>query len=509
MTEQAGRSVTFQLSTSNVDDLVNVEESEEHVFTQRLNPSVQVPYYAKPQVALWSLSFANTIANIDKKVFDNDKVLFAYRSNFFADPRAAGYREEYNTLPLTIPQGNYNLSDLEFQLAKEIKKDKSAWDALNAMAKAMRVYFDPDMTKETIADAARKTVEISGVADPDIPAQWSSLGINQTPPLTFTELQGIASQAAIVASSGTPPAIIAGVIPAVHPELRPLEPNHNNAVTGSGPSAVYKPIDMTSTTKRYVKPITFRYNPQSNRLEVICLGSEIRQGSTLFTKTFGFNSTQLASSDTEHGDFARGNIEYFDDKSLIWDPLAGPALPDSTHFEGAWVTVGQQDHQPAADRYDGIMLPAKLLTFKRAEDPITGADAAAIDNARSLSFHLPGLASGSYDRDGNESGAQVASIPIRAAPGSTENWEVSTPLFMPCRVAGSEVTAIQWYVTNETGQRVSLLGGHMEATVVLKWGPPAGDAPPPSSLAARTDLERIIQPWANAMGNQPNTMSKS
>ena len=80
---------------------------------------------------------------------------------------------------------------------------------------------------------------------------------------------------------------------------------------------------------------------------------------------------------------------------------------------------------------------------------------------------------------------------------------------MPCRVAGSEVTAIQWYVTNETGQRVSLLGGHMEATVVLKWGPPAGDAPPPSSLAARTDLERIIQPWANAMGNQPNTMSKS
>lgn len=498
MTEQAGRSVTFQLSTSNVDDLVNVDESEEHVFTQRLNPTVQVPYYAKPQVALWSLSFANTIANIDNKVFNNDQVLFAYRSNFFATGDA-----EWGTLTLTIPQGNYNLSDLEFQIAKEIKKDKPAWDALNAMAQAMRVYFDPDMTKDPIEDTARRTVQISGVADPDIPAQWSSLGINNTPPLTFTELQGLASQA----DNGD------GVLPAVHPELKPLEPNELNAVEGTDADAVYKPIDMTSAAKRYIKPVTFRYNPQLNRLEVICLGSEIRQGSTLFTETFGFDNTQLAMTLAMNlrNDFGKLNDEYKDVKSLIWDPTAGTALPGtpSVGNTGKWITVGGDTHLPVADRWTGIMVPAQLLTFKRGEDPITGANAAAIDNARSLSFHLPGLASGSYDRDGNESGAQVASIPIRAAPGETENWEVSTPLFMPCRVAGSEVTAIQWYVTNETGKRVSLLGGHMEATVVLKWGPPAGDAPPPSSMAARTDLERIVQPWANAMGNQPNAMAKS
>jgi len=378
---------------------------------------------------------------------------------------------------------------------------------LNTMAHSMHVYFDADVLKTPVDDATRKTVQISGLADPDIPAQWSSLAINQTPPLTFTELQGIAGQAAI---------IDAGAISAVHPELAPLEPTHNNTLA-AGASAVYRPVDMASATKRYVKPITFRYNPQANRLEVICLGSEIRKGSTLFTKTFGFNDTQLsqftaASEDSigdEHGDFVRLNDEYEDVKSLVWDPAAGALLPDSIYHEGKWVDKTGQGHLPAADRYDGVMLPAQLLTFKRGEDAITGENAAAIDNARSLSFHLPGLASGSYDRDGNESGAQVASIPIRAAPGSTENWEVSTPLFMPCRVAGSEVAAIQWYVTNETGQRVNMLGGHMEATVVLKWGAPAGDAPPPSSLAARTDLERIIQPWANAMANQPNAMSKS
>ena len=36
--------------------------------------SAVLEYYAKPQVALWSLSFANTIANIDAKVYTNDKV---------------------------------------------------------------------------------------------------------------------------------------------------------------------------------------------------------------------------------------------------------------------------------------------------------------------------------------------------------------------------------------------------------------------------------------------------
>eukprot|EP01048_Picozoa_sp_COSAG05_P011612 COSAG05_NODE_1105_length_5872_cov_4.084185_5_plen_362_part_00 len=144
-----------------------------------------------------------------------------------------------------------------------------------------------------------------------------SLGVNQTPPLTFTELQGLASQA----DNGD------GILPAVHPELKPLEPNQSNEVDGG----VYKPVDMTSVAKRYIKPITFRYNPQRNRLEVICLGSEIRQGSTLFTETFGFQETQLASSgvdagvlisDPLHGDFVRVNDEYFDNKSLIWDPTA-------------------------------------------------------------------------------------------------------------------------------------------------------------------------------------------
>ena len=71
--------MTFQLSTSLDDDTKNVVKSPDHTFTQVLTPSVQVPYFAKPQVALWSLSFANTFANIDPVVFKNDRLILNYR----------------------------------------------------------------------------------------------------------------------------------------------------------------------------------------------------------------------------------------------------------------------------------------------------------------------------------------------------------------------------------------------------------------------------------------------
>ena len=173
----------------------------------------------------------------------------------------------------------------------------------------------------------------------------------------------------------------------------------------------------------------------------------------------------------------------------------------ASYHHNTFKTQGTETYaESAPPKWRGIMLFAGSLTFQRGQSPITGKNAAKIDNTRQIHFHLPGLASGSYDRDGDERGAQVASVPIRAAPGDSESWDVSTPLFMPCLIAGSDLTQISWYLTNETGERVDMQGGHMEATVVLKWGPPVGtSAPPPSSMAAQEDLERIIQPWARAM----------
>ena len=140
MSSQTGRTVTFQLSTSLDDATKQVVKSEDQTYTQILNPSVQVPYFAKPQVALWSRSFANTFANIDHEVFGNDKLVLNYRHNFPDLNTSSGAPEDivWRTIEITIPKGNYNMSDLEYQIAKQIKKNhKEAWDKLDAVVRRM------------------------------------------------------------------------------------------------------------------------------------------------------------------------------------------------------------------------------------------------------------------------------------------------------------------------------------------------------------------------------------
>ena len=76
MAEQ-GRTISFQLSTGNVDQLSNVSQTQKGHFVQVLNPPAYVPFYAEPKVALYALSFTNTFANVET-AFGNDDIIFQY-----------------------------------------------------------------------------------------------------------------------------------------------------------------------------------------------------------------------------------------------------------------------------------------------------------------------------------------------------------------------------------------------------------------------------------------------
>ena len=104
MANQSGRTISFQLSTSNTDKLANVSQIGDGHYMQKLNPPVPVPFYASPKVALWSLSFSNTFANVDHENFANDKLLWQVGANA--------------PVTLTIPKGNYRMSDLEIAIAQ-------------------------------------------------------------------------------------------------------------------------------------------------------------------------------------------------------------------------------------------------------------------------------------------------------------------------------------------------------------------------------------------------------
>jgi hypothetical protein len=387
MVEQ-GRTISFQLSTGGVDKLSNVSETEVGHFVQTLNPAPYVPFYAQPKVALYSLSFANTFTNIDS-IFKNQTLDYWWYN------LASG---AWVNVPVTIPAGNYNRTDIEIAIATQLKTNPALWTHLDAAAKDV----------EVLPTGGAALVKCAGVADAGVADQWFPAADN--PPLTFLELQSLVA-------------------------TTPVK------------------IDVD---KRYIKPVTIRHNPQTNRIELILLGNaEIREGSTLATVTLGLDASQMASA-TDH-----------------WTQVKGKS-------------TGTEVKMP-----DG-----SLSMVNGAHGDATKQKAAEIDNVRQLGVHLPSLIASSYDRNGEEKGAQVASVPIRAAPGDSEAWEVSSPLWMPCPVAGSYIENIEWFITNERGQKVDCQGGHIEATVVLMWGNPTGKDAPPSSLAARTDITRVVQPWA-------------
>jgi hypothetical protein len=419
-----------------------------------------VPFNATPTVALYDLTFANTMANIDP-VYQNDTLVLGFGGNFIAhtDGNAAffppapytagaaipagGHSHTFadvavnNELVIKIPKGNYTLSDLERQIALEILKTKdtqSDADRENAPLKdfwtAMNIYAQRLKYLKSGTNVDLPT-NPKGIANPNIPAQFSAgtLVVNTTPPLTFSEL--------------------------------------NNRLNHDPTKEL--PVDET-VRNRYIKPVTFRANPQTNRLEVIIVGpAEFRKGSTLATKVLGFDESQLATKDGPH-----------------WQFLPHPTSDAPSYVAGALTF----------DRgWDG----KKDSTSAFQQDKRDKQKPQRLDSSRVINFHLPGLVKGSYDRNGAKGNGRVATVPITVAPGAVEQWQVQTPLYMPCDVAGAYINSIVWFITNEEGKTIDLQGGRMSATVIVRW-PAVPDGPvPPSSLAARTDPNIVRMPWAGTL----------
>jgi hypothetical protein len=93
------------------------------------------------------------------------------------------------THTITIPPGNYNLSDLELQIARELLEtnDGSAtciWGRMNAMAQEIKAHHELSPSADGMTVAA-------GVANPNVPGQFSNDSSN--PPLQFHELIEIVS----------------------------------------------------------------------------------------------------------------------------------------------------------------------------------------------------------------------------------------------------------------------------------------------------------------------------
>jgi hypothetical protein len=100
---------------------------------------------------------------------------------------------------------------------------------------------------------------------------------------------------------------------------------------------------------------------------------------------------------------------------------------------------------------------------------VTANNAARVDRNRCVVFHAPTLAAGSYSTAGKRGGSALAMIPITAPVGDVQAWEASVPVQVPANIAGSSLSHLTVFLSNEDGERLNLLADRWSAQLILSF----------------------------------------
>jgi hypothetical protein len=100
---------------------------------------------------------------------------------------------------------------------------------------------------------------------------------------------------------------------------------------------------------------------------------------------------------------------------------------------------------------------------------VTASGAAKVDRTRAVVFHAPTLAAGSYSTSGKRGGSALAMIPVTAPLGTVQSWEASVPVKVPSGIAGTSVTHLTVFLSNEDGEALNLLADRWSAQLILSY----------------------------------------
>jgi len=100
---------------------------------------------------------------------------------------------------------------------------------------------------------------------------------------------------------------------------------------------------------------------------------------------------------------------------------------------------------------------------------IQAANTARVDRNRCVVFHAPTLAAGSYSTAGKRGGTAIAMIPITAGVGDVQAWEASVPVQVPANIAGSSLSHLTVFLSNEDGEKLNLLADRWSAQLILSF----------------------------------------
>ena len=66
-------------------------------------------------------------------------------------------------------------------------------------------------------------------------------------------------------------------------------------------------------------------------------------------------------------------------------------------------------------------------------------------------------------------GSAIAMVPIDSKPGDVQSWECEVPVQVPARVAGTSLSHITVFLSNEDGEKLNLMGDRWSAQLILSF----------------------------------------
>ena len=66
----------------------------------------------------------------------------------------------------------------------------------------------------------------------------------------------------------------------------------------------------------------------------------------------------------------------------------------------------------------------------------------------------------------------AASVPVLVGPSEVQSYQASHDTSVPCELHGSSVSAIEFYITDQSGSKIDMQGSSFQATLQLFYADP-------------------------------------
>ena len=537
----SGASFLIELSSATATKTGAPREAR---YQLQLNPGINIPYLAEPKAQLEALTFANVFTNVDQDFYKNAKLKVTWNPYINTDSGAhitAPVRHQ-KELEITLPAGHYNVlggSTLQHKIAELLYADQTMTeakaDSLTVEDHTIQSPATPYITTTSTLFSDMQLLAKNGSKDPvklvEVPdnayghIQFSVtdrfLYVNQPASDLMPyvggwirlnhDYQGSPVVARIVgavpylANIGPTPVgsanvalvatklhfdreltngIISGIgdgrktfhiIPPAfefilseqtatkapskisdadflgYDAVGACPPNYSEtspwelamtvdemkgvaSADAKAEAAPHKAMLGTETNTKHVRPIAMQPDNRTGLLET-ATGSpllKIDSSSTLFTEALGYTATDMIKQ----------------------NPF--------THLSSPKVTG-----EPATNRAMDASKGGRLL------------------RTTSVAFHCPSLVSSSYNQHGELAGAVMANVPITVPSNNVQAWQAMYDTSIPCSLHGGNVDTIDFYLTNQDGDNVDMMGNDWLATVRLSWDQPS--KPPLGSFGAEAE----------------------